>query len=240
MNNWSWEEYKNWVANNSQNNYQFLYRGQADSGWFLQPSLYRINPNINLNIYVDNIIPEIHNQLTSKGFEYYNLQDINSFNNFLAKLQHHGFPTPLLDWTYHPFIAVHFALEEFSQTNSNLFSIYAFDYIKWITNNYQPIDLLNPNQFVSTFKPSNFNNPRLITQQSILTMTNVLNIEDYLNNASQGLTHPYLYKININRSEINIINADLFQMGITKEKLFPDLDNICSNLKNNFFPLLPL
>jgi len=234
MNEWTWEKYKNWISENTQNNYQFLYRGQANSNWTLQASLFRI-PNVNLNIYANNIIPEIHNQLTSKGFEYYNLQDINNFNTFLSKLQHHGFPTPLLDWSYHPYIAVYFALDDSTQTDNEYFSIYAFDYIKWITHNYQPIDLLNPNPFLSTFKPYNLNNPRLVSQQSILTITNIKNIEEYLLSAPSPNNVAYLYKININKREIASIRDDLVHMDITKESLFPNIDTICQNLKNNFF-----
>lgn len=236
---WTWDEYKDWVKNNFVGSYQYLFRGQEDSNWLLETSFHRINKNSNLKleVYIHNIIPEIHNRMASNGFESHNLSDIQSFNSFLAKLQHHGFPTPLLDWTYSPYIAAYFATEFIKDTfnKNSYFSIYVFDYMKWIRHNYQPTDLLMKNPFVSTFKPYYLNNPRLITQNSILTITNLADIEDYLIFMGKEQNQQYLYKINISKSEVFNIKKDLDNMGINKYTLFPSLDDICSIMKKNFF-----
>ena len=233
----NWDEYKNWISNNMQNGYQYLFRGQENSQWKLQTTFHRINPPINLQLYLQNIIPEINNQLQSKGFEYHNLQDMHNYNSFLSKIQHHGFPTPLLDWTYSPYIAAYFAIKDIpiSESLNGDFSIFIFDNIRWITTNYQPIDLNNPNQFLSTFKPYYANNPRLITQNSILTITNVVDIEDYLYQMGHSQGQTFLYKINIPRSEIPKIKNDLEAMGIHEKSLFPNLDEACREIKMNFF-----
>ncbi|MCT7575290.1 FRG domain-containing protein [Aliarcobacter butzleri] len=237
MNLWTWEQYNNWLKQNYADSYQYLFRGQEDSSWILETSFHRISEpsNLNLEVYIQNIIPEVHNQMVSKGFEAYNLNDIQSFNSFLAKLQHHSFPTPLLDWTYSPYIAAYFGIKSTQKHISPYFSIYVFDYIRWIRNNYQPTNLLIKEPFVSTFKPYYFNNPRLITQNSILTITNQKNIEEYLLNMGKKQETVYLYKINIPKSEISKIKEDLDNRGINENILFPSLDGICSNMKRNFF-----
>ncbi len=230
---WTWDQYKQWVSQNTRNNYNYLFRGQENPQWILQTTFHRYFPHIQLPLYINNIIPEVHNQLVSQGFESHNLQDINGFNSFLAKLQHHGFPTPLLDWTYSPFISVFFAIKNLQDhdLNSGYFSVYIFDYLKWISHTYQPVDLLNNNNpFVSTYRPYYANNPRLVTQQSILTITNVSNIESYLSQFNVQ----YLYKINISRQEVHEIRNDLENMGVTENRLFPNFDNICTHLKNHF------
>lgn len=237
MSVWTWEMYKNWLKQNSTDSYQYLFRGQENSNWILETSFHRISKssNLNLEVYLNNIIPEVHNQMVSKGFEAYNLNDIQSFNSFLAKLQHHSFPTPLLDWTYSPYIAAYFGIKHTHENITDCFTIYVFDYIKWIRSNYQPINLLIKSPFVSTFKPYYFNNPRLITQNSILTITNKDNIEEYLLYMGKSQGKEYLYKINIAKSEIHKIREDLDNMGINENILFPSLDGICSNMKKNFF-----
>jgi hypothetical protein len=239
MENGTWFQYKQWISENMQNGYQYLFRGQEKPEWKLQTSFHRAiqsNPHITLQIYLQNIIPELNNILASKGFENHFLNDPINLNSFLAKLQHHGFPTPLLDWTYNPYIAVYFAIEKIDESDSNgVFSIFIFDYIQWITTNFQPIDLMSPNYFVSTFKPNYANNPRLITQNSILTVTNVNDIQEYLIDAERQQGKKFLYKININKNEIPQIKLDLESMGITKKKLFPNLDEVCNEMASNFF-----
>jgi hypothetical protein len=239
MEKWTWVQYKQWIAQKMQNGYQYLFRGQENPRWKLQTSFHRAiqnNPNITLEIYLRNIIPELNNILVSQGFENYLLYDSVNLNSFLAKLQHHGFPTPLLDWTYNPYIAVYFAIEKINTYDSEgAFSIFIFDYIQWITTNIQPIDLFSPNFFVSTFKPNYANNPRLITQNSILTVTNVNDIQEYLVKAESLQGKKFLYKINIDKTEIPQIKSDLEFMGITKKKLFPNLDDVCKEMALNFF-----
>ena len=239
MEGWSWSQYKQWISQNMQNGYQYLFRGQENPEWKLQTSFHRAiqnNPNITLEIYLHNIIPELNNILVSQGFENHLLYDSVNLNSFLAKLQHHGFPTPLLDWTYNPYIAVYFAIEKIDRNDSyGAFSLFIFDYIQWITTNFQPIDLISANPFVSTFKPNYVNNPRLITQNSILTVTNVNDIQEYLTNVERQQGKKFLYKINIYKKEIPQIKSDLESMGITKKKLFPNLDEVCNEMALNFF-----
>jgi len=235
----TWEKFKEFIIKNH-NQRQFLYRGQANHKWKLTPSLYRLYPQNDLNKYVRNIIPEVYNQLISKwGFvEYFNLNDVVGFNSFLAKLQHYGFPTPLLDWTYNPYIAVFFALSDEKNLN-DFFSIYIFDYAMWIANYYQPINLfderlLKEYKFVSTFFPGNFNNERAKVQESVFTITNVVDIECFLNSFEKNENKKYLYKINIKVTEKEVIKKDLKYFGITKQRIFPNLEEICNNLAKQF------
>jgi len=48
---------------------------------------------------------------------------------YMAYLRHHGFPSPLLDWTRSPYIAAYFAFSRASMDSTNRVSIYVFSEI---------------------------------------------------------------------------------------------------------------
>lgn len=83
-----------------------IYRGCSDSAWQFMPSLNRV-------CYHD-LSLENHILRSFRKYGYAELADCQGTWKLLTVAQHHGIPTRLLDWTYSPLVAAHFATEDIS------------------------------------------------------------------------------------------------------------------------------
>jgi hypothetical protein len=96
----------------------YVYRGMWNKDFELTTSLMRLGGDYS----------KLETHLL-RNFKKYALRDAspgNSIWNWLAVAQHHGLPTRLLDWTYSPYVALHFA------TNNLLH--YDTDAVIWCVN----------------------------------------------------------------------------------------------------------
>lgn len=110
-------------------NNHILFRGQSSSDWKLQTTLERSTDSpFTVQRYLqrtDSCVNEIES-VTGKQWHLNSYPDIvkeiESYQDFmrvhlphyeyLVYLRHHGFPSPLLDWTKSPYIAAYFAFEQ--------------------------------------------------------------------------------------------------------------------------------
>ena len=110
----------------------FVFRGLSDSGYRLRTSLKRLQgPFWQL---------EKHLLRNFRKYARLSSRELSSFWHLLSIAQHHGLPTRLLDWTYSPYVALHFAtanLERFETDGV----IWVVDYEK--AHNHLPKKLIN-------------------------------------------------------------------------------------------------
>jgi hypothetical protein len=129
----SWSEFEAKIAEIKEKYAQSVtpihYRGQADSAWKLETTLERHSRSLwTVEDYVKLALrcaPEIES-FTNQRWDLMDNPQVkveiqkraDDFIahipqlDFLIYLRHHGFPSPLLDWTFSPYLAAFFALSE--------------------------------------------------------------------------------------------------------------------------------
>ncbi len=185
---------------------------------------------------MDKELPEIERYINANSSHIYNIKDNQSLSAFLNLLQHHGYPTPLLDWTHSPFVAAYFAFEKASRLNEvKDVTIFVFNKFEWDGDFVNTASLRSPGLQIASLELPVYGNPRVIPQQSIIMFSNIKNIESYIIASEERLNKSYLTAISIPYSEREKALKDLDMMGITKGSLFPGLDGLCQQLKTKHF-----
>lgn len=118
-----------------------VFRGMSDYRWDLIPSIARFD------LRDDSTEHEMVNEFMTLRPE--SFQDLHSNFELLAKMQHYGLPTRLLDFTTNPLIALYFACEKNSDINARVICCNAFlsysnnKIVEAISSSYVPYSIEN-------------------------------------------------------------------------------------------------
>ncbi len=226
------------------------YRGMADASWPITTGLQRVNKNAFIQV-------EKH---LFRNFQKYAPQNsviFNTFWNWLTLAEHHGLPTRLLDWSYSPLVALHFALDNYELfDNGSEAVIWSVDLealkhtlpdenniresfikegaitftIETLDRMWSSFDELSSeavDDFMIFFEPPSFNN-RLINQYALLSTTR--NPKTVVSDWLQ--MHGDLYRRIIIPNKLKWEFRDrLDQINITERIIYPGLDGLCLWLK---------
>lgn len=229
----SWSEFKALISDMESSKY--LFRGQKEP-WRLRTTFHR-GERFRISEFTEKDVKQLHQRLSAITNHYFDLTVPEQNGAFFNLLQHHGYPTPLLDWSYSPYVSAFFAFRSWplGYSGEGDIRIYIFDNETWQSKYMQIQSLDPPFPHLSVMEFISIDNPRLVPQQAITTVTNIDDIEAYILEKQEKDGIQYLRAIDIPAREREAAMRELRFMGITAGSMFPSIDGVCEELRERNF-----
>ena len=211
-----WDEFHNLIVEKIKNR-NYVYRGQGNAYWKLEPTLSRNLKYLSEELYdkFKKIQLESFKKSIRGRTKFYN-DIIKNDNEIWAIGQHNFLNTPLLDFTESPYVAAYFAFADDS-IKSDYRVVYGISKSNIVDNHNNNLEIFMP--------VSDYNN-RLISQSALFVNFKIkkdletLIVEKYKEQVDKKVK---LVKIKIPSVQRDKCLKSLNRMNINHNTLFPDL-----------------
>lgn len=231
----SWNEFKDWAGAVRSEHDALTFRGHGSSRFRLATTFHRAGRH-RVERYCAEDIPTFKNHAEAVLGARFNLRDGEDFSTVLGLAQHHGLPTPLLDWTDSPYVAAFFAFSDALEAarDGKHTHVRVYGLTRQFVNETSPFVVTLPiaSPYVASLAISPRQNARLYAQQGRFLVTNVATVEDYILRLETERRRRFLFAADVPVHLASQALEDLAYMGLTAASMFPGLDGVCRMMKH--------
>lgn len=231
-----WAEFKQWASRSREEWDAVAYRGHGSNKFRLKTSLHRAGRH-RLERYCQETLPQFRDQAEAVLNMRFDLHDGGDYSMLLGLAQHHGLPTPLLDWTSSPYIAAFFAFSdalEFAEMRPGDSRVRIYGLTRDFVRATSPAAVVLPAvpSYVASLAISPRHNPRLYAQQGLFVATNVAEVEAFVGAMARKTGKRALLAADVPIACASAALEDLAFMGLTAATLYPGLDGVCRMMRH--------
>lgn len=223
----TWNEFKSWATEARHVHNAALFRGHGNNKFELCTTLHRAGRNRlerycadELRIFRQHAEPVLNMKI--------DLEDAEEYGTLLGLAQHHGVPTPLLDWTSSPYIAAFFAfsdaIENAGSNRADATHVRIYALTRAFRDKVSPaiVTLTQFKPYACCLNISARHNPRLYAQQGQFLVTNMAKLEPFIRNLELEDDKQYLLAADVPVTVAAEAIEDLQFMGLSASTMFQD------------------
>lgn len=226
----SWGAFKSWATRSRDEGGAAIFRGHGNSQFRLTTTLHR-GGRTRLERYCSETLHTFKAHVEAILGIRIDMFSGDDYSMLLGLAQHHGLPTPLLDWSDSPYVASFFAFSDALESAATRPSathvrIYALTKAFIDANFSQTVVLPYMTPYIAPLTISARMNPRLYAQQGKFLVTNIADLERHFCETQTRQNLTALTAADVPISCAGEALQDLKFMGLTAATMFPGLDGV--------------